>query len=169
MVEPWVLWIPVVAAAVGGLTGAAASIGSAVVANRLQGMRERDARRNLELDSAELALKDIGQQMIRHVMKPGWWPNIEWLRTPRDFAYDVVRLVPDEKATNEWASTAQEILAANTSLLAAVAVAPIQVRRHGSPTHGGPYHRGGVWNGCGCGEDAAWPQDAKVRDGGGIA
>lgn len=116
MVEPWVLWIPVVAAAVGGLTGAAASIGSAVVTNRLQGRRERDARRNLELDGAELALKDIGQQMIRHVMKPGWWPNIEWLQTPRDFAYDVVRLVPDEKATNEWASTAQEILAANTSL-----------------------------------------------------
>lgn len=116
VVDAWVLWIPVIAAAVGGAIGAAASIGSTLAAAWVQGKRERDNARNAELDQAELALKEISKQMTRHVVAPGWWPSLNWLDPPRDFAYDVVRLVPDEKATAEWTAAAQDVMAANTSL-----------------------------------------------------
>ena len=116
MIDTWLLWIPVVAAAVGGVTGAAASIGSAVVTAKMQSKRERDAHRNTEIDSAQVALKEISRQMTRHVVTPGWWPGVGWLDPPRDFAYDVVRLVPDDDAAREWTAATQAILSANSSL-----------------------------------------------------
>jgi hypothetical protein len=116
MVNEWVLWVPVIAAAVGGLTGAIASIAAAIVSETMQRRRAEDARRNEELDEAELALKEISRQMTRHVVRPGWWPNVTWLDPSRDFAYDVVRLVQDERATAEWTAAAQDVMKANTSL-----------------------------------------------------
>lgn len=112
MVQTWVLWIPVIAAAV----GAAASIASAIVTNWMQAKRERDARRLAELDAAEMALKEIGQEVIEQVLAPGWWPNFRLLRPSREFAYDVARLVRDEEAVGAWADAWQDAGKANMSL-----------------------------------------------------
>lgn len=114
--DAWVIWVPVIAAAVGGVTGAAASIGGAFIAAWTQRRREEASRRNQEIDAAQMALKEISRHMMRYLVQPGWRPNIEWIDTPRDFAYDVVRFVPDEEAVAEWAAASQEILTANTSL-----------------------------------------------------
>lgn len=110
------LWTPVIAAIAGAAIGAAASLGTGMITTWMHGKRERDAKRNAEIDAAQLALKGIGQEMVEQIVAPGWWPRVRMLRPTRDFAYDVVRTVPDEKATAEWTAAAQEILIANTTL-----------------------------------------------------
>ena len=45
MVETWVLWIPVIATAVGAAIGFGANLATTLIGARMQAQRERDAAR----------------------------------------------------------------------------------------------------------------------------
>jgi hypothetical protein len=116
MIQDWVLWVPVMAAAIGAAIGAASSISTALVADLMRGRREMDARRHADIDMAEQALKEIGRKVVDQLLSPHWWPSFRLLHLPREFAYDVARLVQDDAAVTEWADAWQEAIKVNTNL-----------------------------------------------------
>lgn len=90
MVETWVLWVPVVATAIGAVIGFAANLATTIVAARMQERREREAAKNRDLDEALDALKHIGRDLQREVVFPGL-PSLRMVRPVHEFAYEVAR------------------------------------------------------------------------------